>query len=243
MRLIVTRPEPDATRTAQALIRLGHEAILSPMLDIVPDPRAPIPDLPFQAVLMTSSNAVRALSVRSALPFARDVPMLTVGDQTALAARRAGFTGARSADGSVEDLLALASKTLLPIDGPILYTVGEDRSGDLAGALSALGFVVEAVAVYRAEPRARLADVAEAALREREVDGILLYSRRSAEAFAKALEAAALAPLEDDVTCFCLSPAIAEIAAPIAKGRVLTPERPEQIALFAMIEREAATSG
>ena len=24
MRLIVTRPEPDATRTAQALIRLGH---------------------------------------------------------------------------------------------------------------------------------------------------------------------------------------------------------------------------
>ena len=32
MRLIVTRPEPDDDRTGRALIRLGHEAILSPMI-------------------------------------------------------------------------------------------------------------------------------------------------------------------------------------------------------------------
>ena len=49
MRLIVTRPEPDASRTAEALIRLGHVAILSPMLDIVtPVPGATLPESCFR---------------------------------------------------------------------------------------------------------------------------------------------------------------------------------------------------
>jgi uroporphyrinogen-III synthase len=89
MRLIVTRPEPDDQRTARALIRLGHEAILSPMLDVVIDPKAKIKRAPYQAVLVTSSNAVRALAARSDEVVDRKLPLIAVGDQTALAAKRA----------------------------------------------------------------------------------------------------------------------------------------------------------
>ena len=60
------------------------------------------------------------------------------------------------------------------------------------------GFDVETAIVYRAEPRARLAKVAEAALKDGTADGVLLYSRRSAAAFALALRAGGLAPLGEE---------------------------------------------
>ncbi len=240
MRLIVTRPEPDASRTARALIRLGHAAILSPMLDIVTDRDAKIPTRAYQAVLVTSSNAVRALAGRPVRPVTVEVPLLAVGDQTALEAKRAGFAAARSAGGSLDDLVALVAAELSPAAGPLLYAAGEEQAGDLAGRLGERGFEVETVILYRAEPRARLAQVAEAALKEDAVDGVLLYSKRSAAAFALALRAGGLAPLGDNVACFCLSAAVAEAAARVTGGKVHIAERPDQLSLFAMIEAEEA---
>jgi len=242
MRLIVTRPEPDATRTAKALIHLGHVAILSPMLDIVPIRDARTSDAPFQAVLVTSSNAVRALQARPARPFSSNTPLFAVGDRTALEAKRAGFATARSAGGALDDLVALAAAELSPGDGPLLYAAGEDRAGDIPARLAARGFEVETVILYRAEARAKLAGVAEAALREQRVDGVLFYSRRSASAFGAALQAAGLMPLSEDVACFCLSAQAAEPVRPIAKGRVLVAEEPDQIHLFALVERAASSA-
>lgn len=243
MRLIVTRPEPDDRLTARALIRLGHEAILSPMLDIVLDARAPIPERPYQAVLVTSSNAVRALAARPSLPVPAGMPLLAVGDQTALEAKRAGFGAARSAGGALDDLVSLAERTLSPDAGPLLYACGEQRSGDLAGELGMRGFSVDTAVVYRAAARARLANVAVDALRSGTADGVLLYSRRSAAAFAGALGAAGLAPLGARVACFCLSERVAEAVSGVSEGKVLVAERPDQLALFALVEDEARARG
>jgi uroporphyrinogen-III synthase len=240
VRLIVTRPEPEATRTGRALMRLGHAAILSPALDIVHFPTAPIRERPYQAVLVTSANAVRALAARPSLPFGRDLPLLAVGDHTALEAKRAGFAAARSAGGAFADLVALAAESLWPGDGPLLYAAGENRSGDLAAALGAKGFAVETAVLYRADPHPSLANVAKDALAAGAVDGVLLYSRRSAASFALALRAARLAPLRDEVTCFCLSEAVADAVRPVARGPMRVAARPDQIALFALIEAEAA---
>lgn len=242
MRLIVTRPEPDATRTARALIRLGHEAILSPSLAIVPDRSVPIAPRDYQAVVATSSNAVRALAEHAERPVPLHTPLLAVGDQTALEAKRAGFVAARSAGGGVDALLALVRRTLSPAAGPLLYVAGKERTGDVAEWLAAEGFDVETAIVYRAEPVKALADVAIAALREGTVDGILFYSSRSAAAFALALRAAGLAPLEAKVTCYCLSESIAERLASVTTGQVAAAARPEQIALFALIEERSAES-
>src|SRR5205085_2447206 len=110
-----------------------------------------------------------------------------------------GFSMARSAGGALDDLLSLAAAELSPDAGPLFYAAGEEQSGDLAGRLTAAGFDVETVILYRTEPRRKLAQVAETALKERTVDGVLLYSRRSAAAFALALRAAGLAPLPSDI--------------------------------------------
>jgi uroporphyrinogen-III synthase len=237
MRLIVTRPEPEGTRTARALIRLGHDAILCPMLEIVTDPKAKIPGRDFQAVAVTSSNAVRALAGRSDDAVPRDLPLFAVGDQSALEAKRAGFAQARSAGGALGDLVALLAAELSPQAGPLLHAAGETQSGDFAGEMRARGFEVETAIVYRAEQAARLSGVAEDALKSGTADGVLFYSRRSAEAFAAALDASKIAPLPERVAFFCLSPGIAEPLSGGAGGTARIAEKPDQISLFAEIER------
>jgi uroporphyrinogen-III synthase len=239
MRLIVTRPEPDATRTAHALIRLGHEAILSPMLDVVFDPRAAIPDRPYQAVAVTSSNAVRALAERADDAVPRDLPLYAVGDRTAVEAKRVGFRNARSAGGALPDLVSLLAADLRPEAGPLLYAAGSAQAGDLAGDVQARGFEIETATVYRSTPRPRLAGVAIDALRSGNADGVLVYSRRSAEAFAIAVAAAGLAPLAETVTLFCISAAAGEPLTELTAGRPAVAEEPDQISLFALIERAA----
>ena len=54
MRLLITRPEPDATRTAQALRQRGHEVLVSPLLSV----QTIDADFagPYGAVLMSSAE-------------------------------------------------------------------------------------------------------------------------------------------------------------------------------------------
>jgi uroporphyrinogen-III synthase len=236
MRLIVTRPEPDASRTAEALTRLGHEPILSPMLDVVLEPDAAIPDRTFQAVLVTSSNAVRSLAAHKQRARLQAVPLLAVGDHTAVQAKRAGFD-ARSAGGALEDLLGRVAQDLMPATGPLLYAAGEAQAGDLVGRLREIGFEADVAVLYRAEPRTHLASAAAAALRRGDA-GVLLYSRRSAEAFAAAVRAEGLTPLKAEVACYCLSEAVAEPIADVCSGRILVAARPDQLSLFALVEND-----
>jgi uroporphyrinogen-III synthase len=241
MRLIVTRPEPDATRTAEALIRLGHEPILSPMLDIEPVRPQVLPEGDFQAALVTTANAVRILAGHPQRSRLAALPFFAVGDRTALEARRAGFA-ARSAGGDASDLAALVANACRPADGALLYVAGRSTARDLAGQLASLGFTVETAIVYSAAMRARLAGVAAAALRAGTVDGVLFYSARTAQAFAAAAKADGLTPLSPAITLFCLSPACAAPLAEIAEGQVAVATRPDQLNLFAEIERVAATA-
>lgn len=240
MRLIVTRPEPDATRTAKALIRLGHEAILSPVSEIVPRPHAAFPDDDPQALLVTSSNAVRALCQHRAFTRIKALPLFAVGDSTALEARRAGFANVRSAGGAVDDLLALVKDTLDPEGAPLLYAAGDNTIGNLVERLEEAGFRANYTIVYEVKSRARLAGVAEAALKEDTVDGVLLYSRLSAAAFALAVRTAGMGPLSPKVAFYCLSARIALPIDKIASGSIRIAEKPDQISLFAEIERDAA---
>ena len=60
MRLLLTRPEPDAQRTAAALRAQGHDVIIAPLLRIEPAPDAEIGTGPWAAILITSANAAPA---------------------------------------------------------------------------------------------------------------------------------------------------------------------------------------
>src|SRR3954453_3954403 len=112
MRLLVTRPEPDATRTAETLRARGHDVLVAPLLatlTIAADFAGP-----YDGVLMTSANAARALAAHPRRGELTQSPCFTVGDRSAEAARAAGFTNAMSANGALAHLVDLVATRFDP---------------------------------------------------------------------------------------------------------------------------------
>ncbi len=114
-----------------------------PLLAVRPIGTAP-PDLDgVSALAFTSQNGVAAFA---ALSPARDLPVFTVGEATAEAARGQGFRAVRSAGGALADLAALLIAEA-PRDGWLLVPGAREPAGDLA-LLAAPAIRVRAVPVY-----------------------------------------------------------------------------------------------
>jgi uroporphyrinogen-III synthase len=235
LRLLLTRPELDAERSAAALRACGHEVVVMPLLRIEPVADAELGPGPWAAVLLTSANACRALAAHKNFAGLAGLPAFAVGARTAAAARAAGFSDVVSADGDVAALTRLVAARLSDKSLPLLYAAGETRAGDLAGALSAQGFAVRTVVVYRAVAATELTPAICARLAAGGIDAVLHFSRRSAEAFLVAMAAADLLSRSLKIQHYCLS---AQVAAPLAAAGVADiriASAPHERALFEML--------
>lgn len=218
LRVAITRALPDAQRTAERVRAIGAEPIVAPLLTITPcayDTK--VGDA--QALLFTSANGVRAF------PDARGnhaTPVLAVGDATAEAARAAGFTNVRSADGDSAALARMAKTTLAPNAGKLVHIGGEHVAGDVASELRAAGFEVERRIAYAAIAAATL----PAAFGE-PLDVVLFHSARAAETFV-----ALGAPNADKFTAACMSEAVAEAARKVRWARIIVSPAPREDALL-----------
>jgi uroporphyrinogen-III synthase len=235
VRLLVTRPEPDAGRTAAALRERGHVVIVAPLLRIEAIADAELGGEPWAAILVTSAKAAAAIAGHQCLPELSRLPVFAVGDRSADAMRGAGFDDVTSADGDALDLARLVAARRLKPPGPLLYLAGINRSGDLAGALGEHGFLVRTVAVYRAIIAPGLPRAAVAALAQG-VDGVLHFSRRSAEAYvAAARRDGLLDPALKKPVHFCLSAQIGEPLAQAGGANIRIAPKPVEAALIGLI--------
>lgn len=232
MRLLVTRPEPDAQRTAAALRARGHETIVASLLSIEASLDADLGAGPWSAVLITSANAVHAVSGHARLAELQAAPVFAVGRRSADAARMAGFADVTSADGDVSDLARLV-RARVAASARVLYLAGEERSGDLAGDLAE--FETRTVAVYRTVGAASLPRPAHEALTASDIGGVLHYSRRSAEVFVNAARTAGLLARALAPSHFCLSAQVAEPLAAAGAGDIRIAVRPDEASLIALI--------
>ncbi len=237
MRLLVTRPRPDAERTAAALEALGHSALIAPMLDtlFLPPPLALATPA---AVLFTSANAVRAVAAWPSALVPRSVTALAVGDRTAEAAAEAEFTTVISAAGDSAALAALAEAELDPSRGPLLYPTIAEPAGDIAERLAASGFRLTKVEAYRMIAARELPPDIVSALAGGTIDGVLLYSRRTSETFLALTET--LRPHLAAMLFYCLS---ADVAAPLGDRPVRIAARPNEAALLALLGRGTEAAG
>src|SRR5262245_57015339 len=230
MRLLVTRPEPDNARTAAALRERGHAVTLAPVLRVEPAPDAELGGGPWAAVLITSASAARVAARHPRKDELVKIPLFAVGRRSAAAAREAGFAEVVSADGNAGDLARLVAARV-PLDGanhPLLWLAGEDRAGDLAAALAPPGLAVRTVVAYRAVAETVLAPEVRDALAAGEIDGVLHYSRRSADAFEAIAMAAQIDLKSLPTKHYCIS---AEVAAPLRQAgvsAVLVAPRPDE---------------
>jgi len=233
MRLLLTRPQEDARPLADALTARGHEVVPEPLLQIRWHDDAPIDLDGVQAVLLTSANGARALARRTA---ARDLVVFAVGDATARAAREAGFTDVASADGDVDTLAALVQRRLDPRAGPLLHVCASAVAGDLAGTLDHAGFEVRRAVLYEAEPAQAFSPAGRAAIAEAGLDGVLLFSPRTAAIFVRLIQAERLDNCCRRLTMFALSAAVAEAAAALPWGGRRVAAKPRQDALLALLD-------
>ncbi|MGE0844757.1 MAG: uroporphyrinogen-III synthase [Flavobacteriaceae bacterium] len=182
MRVLVTRPEPDAGTTAEDLRALGHEPVIEPLFDIVATGAA-MPEGGFDAVIVTSRNALRTISPQ-ALAALRAKPAFAVGGASARAARQAGFADVRSAEGDATRLAAL-----ILADGRIgrgarlLHPCGADRAGGLEEPLVAAGLTYLPWPVYESRARPALTPSTARLLADGGIGAVLLFSPRATRHF------------------------------------------------------------
>ena len=239
MRVLIIRPEREATALATALAERGHTPVIAPLfrLEFLHPPAEFSAALAAcQAVLLTSANGARALAEASEQ---RGRPILAVGDTTASTAEGLGFSAVTSAAGDGAALAELARQRLDPKDGPLLHVSGREVAADLGALLQPAGFEVKRFALYDAREETALPDSAHAALEARALDVVTFFSPRAASVFASMVEDAGLAANLRDVTAVAISPAALAPAAGLPFKAAVAAERPSRQAVLDEIDRLA----
>ena len=210
MHLIVTRPQADSDRLKSRLQANGHTASVAPLLTVQADNDAAIPDNPWQAIAVTSANALTALAGIGISEKLKAVPVFAVGPASAKLAGELGFADVRQAKGDMVALQDLMNRELKSEAGPILYLTGKVRSGDLAADLRSHGFSVERVELYEAVAATQVPPHAAEAIRSGKADAVVLYSARTADIWLQLVKQSKLQAEAAKLTHLCLSQAVAE---------------------------------
>ncbi len=235
MRVLITRPIEDAKPLADALAERKVDVLIEPLLEVTPLDDAEIDLDDVQALLFTSANGARAFAGLNAR---RDLKVLAVGDGSAEAARRAGFTQVESARGDVEALAALVVDRLKPEDGFLFHAAGTVTAGDLKARLEGLGYRVRRAQLYDAKIATALSPETRANLTLGGVDAILLFSPRTARTFAELWREAG-APALGTIQALCLSAAVAREIDTLGWSGVEIADRPDLPSMLALVDAAA----
>ena len=230
-RVLVTRPEPGAARTAKRLAAAGYDPVVLPLTRIAPL-AFDFPKGEFDAVILTSAQALRATSGAD-LTALTDLPVFAIGETTAQAARRAGFNIVNTAGGSVESVCRLVKSSVRP-GARMLYLCGKVRRPDMEAQLQSSGFSITAVETYDALP----VDYGTAQLDKRLGDApfavVTLLSLQAAEIFSELNAKDTLRERVKDALLVCFSGRIAAGASGTGLQMAVTSEANED-ALFALL--------
>lgn len=233
LRVLVTRPEPGASRTAQRLEKMGFQPILLPLTETVALPaKASEARKDAMAVTATSANAVRHAS-RELIAALAALPCHAVGKRTAEAARKAGFVSVSEGPGdavALADAIAGGSPA-----GTIVYLCGRVRFPAFEQRLSAADIPVRAVETYDTIAlNYSDADVV-ARLSGGPVDAVLLYSAKAALAMQVLIRRPALGDHFEKTRFFALSGRIAAALDGVAPERVRVAGEPQEDALIGLL--------
>jgi uroporphyrinogen-III synthase len=239
MTVLVTRPSPDDEATASALRARGFEVLLAPMLRFEPAAYHDDLDARYGAVIVSSANALRGLGLKGHRLL--ELPLFAVGEHTAEAARRAGFTHVMPASGdaaALRDLvLASVKAKALKKASTLLYLAGADLARDLAGELGDSGLRVVTHTTYRMVPVASLPREVCDAFAASRIKAVLHYSRRSARAFLDAARAGGVEISALSIPQCCISAAVAAVVREAGATQVMVAATPDETALFQTLER------
>jgi uroporphyrinogen-III synthase len=241
MAVLVTRPHPDDETTAASLRARGFDVLRAPMLRFEPVAVHEDMNARFSAVIVTSANALRGIEPHLKGHRMLELPLFAVGDHTAAAARRAGFTHVVSANGDAANLRDLVLASLrakeLKKASTLLYLAGAEIARDLASELEESGFRVVTQTTYRMIAVKSLPSEARDAFAANQVEAVLHYSQRSARAFLDAARAAGVEISALAIPQCCISATVASVVRDAGATQVVVAATPDENALFEALER------
>jgi len=241
MAVLVTRPHPDDETTAASLRARGFDVLRAPMLRFEPVAVHEDMNARYSAVIVTSANALRGIEPHLKGHRMVELPLFAVGDHTAAAARRAGFTHVVSANGDAANLRDLVLASLkakeLKKASTLLYLAGAEISRDLASELEESGFRVVTQTTYRMIAVKSLPRETCDAFAANQVEAVLHYSQRSARAFLDAARAAGVEISALAIPQCCISATVASVVRDAGATQVVVAATPDENALFEALER------
>lgn len=239
MAILVTRPHPDNEATRASLRARGFDALLAPMLRFEPLPFHDDADADYDAVILTSANALRALD--GAGQRLLRLPLFAVGAHTADAARTAGFSKVIVGKGDAGALRGLVLARIkagkLKQGATLLYLAGADLSRDLAGELGEKGLTVVTHTTYRMAPVTRFPGEISDAFMANAITAVLHYSRRSARAFLEAVRVEGIEVSALALPQCCISASVASVLHDAGATKVVVAASPDEEALLDALGR------
>lgn len=231
MRVLVTRPEQSGARTAERLTEGGFQPVLLPLTQTQPLPVEIDPDpASFDLIAVTSANALRHASPKL-LDTLRDRPCFTVGQETARAAARRGFSDVTPGNG---DATALAQRLSTQSGARILYLCGRLRRPAFEDMLRKAGLAVTPLETYDTLSIDYTPEDIASQIGPEPVDFVLVYSAEAAIALLRLIKSAA-PHLFGPETCFlCIAPRVSAVLAGQHLKTLAAPEPTEASLLSAL---------
>jgi uroporphyrinogen-III synthase len=233
---LITRTQPGAQVSQVQLQAVGHQAIVVPAAIISPT-HANIDCTGVQALLMTSAAAARHAVIG---PVLAALPVYAVGDATAEAATKAGFTNVISAGGDGATLAVLAADRMKTNAGALLHLRGNEVAGDVTGMLSACGFETRFVEVYDTKDHPDFQEEICRHLAEKS-GFVLFHSPAGARRFANAIERRRIDL--DAWSAIGLSPACLASLQNKGFAHLISASQPDDSALMEAVSMHAKHSG
>ena len=178
MHIVITRPKEDSFYLIENLIKLGHIVTNLPVIKIEKLETKKINLLNYQAVVFTSSNAIRFMNIEK---FNQKIKCFCVGRATELSAKKIGFINTYSSEGTVDSLIELIIRNMETKSGKLLYLRSEFISKDLDKDLINFGYSVDRIANYTSLPVEEIDKKTLNFFEKKPPDAIFIYSAKSAK--------------------------------------------------------------
>ncbi len=235
MRILVTRHQSGAERTAARLRELGHDPVLLPLSRIVPMRPNPIPaTLGFLGVVITSENAINCMPVALHRRLS-ELPCHVVGEHTARQAADAGFD-VRTVAADTHELAARLAEIHEPGER-LAYACGRVRMPALQADLKARDIELFAIEVYDTIQFSYTPDFISETLSGNPIDGVLAYSVVAARQVRDLFDTSDARKKLAKAGIYCLSDRVAAEFTNLNGPKIFVAAEPNERSLLSLLER------
>jgi uroporphyrinogen-III synthase len=182
LHILFTKSQNSSEILIKNFISKGHEVTNFPILNVKPIVTPDINFKDFTSVIFTSSNAIYNLKNINHI---NNIKCFCVGEQTAIAAKKFGFSNIQIAEGNYLQLRDFIFKTCEKKEEKFIYIRGEFVSNDLEADFKQQGYFLKSVVNYTTEPNSNIDQKLIENLKNGLIDVIFVYSKRAADQLLK----------------------------------------------------------